>query len=82
MYGMPYRQLEGFTRALGRIVGVPSGDYTSLRKRVLEMDMRPFEGLAQSQEPLSIALDSTGGEGHEGRRVDGAAARREEGRST
>jgi len=60
LYGMPYRQLEGFTRALGRIVGVPSGDYTSLRKRVLEMDMGPFEGLAPSEEPLTIALDSTG----------------------
>jgi len=60
LYGMPYRQLEGFTRALGNIVDVPSGDYTGLRRRVLELDMGPFEGLQQSEEPLSIALDSTG----------------------
>ena len=60
LYGMPYRQLEGFTRALGNIVDVPSGDYTGLTRRVLELDMGPFEGLQQSEEPLSIALDSTG----------------------
>ena len=27
---------------------------------MLEVDMGPFEGLAQSDEPLTIALDSTG----------------------
>ncbi len=60
LYGMPYRQLEGFTRALGRMVEVPSGDYTGLRRRVLSIDMSPFSALAGSDEPLAIALDSTG----------------------
>ena len=60
LYGMPYRQLEGFTRALGNIVDVPSGDYTGMRRRVLSIDMSPFEGLQQSEGPLAIAIDSTG----------------------
>jgi len=60
LYGMPYRQPEGFTRALERLADAPTADYASLRKRVLEMDIRPFEGLAQSEESISIALDSTG----------------------
>jgi IS5 family transposase len=73
LYGMPYRQLEGFTRALEGLVGLPSGDYTTLRKRMLLLDMRLFadpvrrrskgKGKAvgeKEREPLAIALDSTG----------------------
>ena len=48
------------SRALERLVNVPTADYTSLRKRVLEVDMEPFSSLAGSDEPLAIAIDSTG----------------------
>ena len=60
LYGMPYRQLEGFTRALKRFVEVPSADYTSLRDRVIRVDVEPFRDLARLDEPLTIAIDSTG----------------------
>jgi len=60
LFSMPYRQLEGFTRALGNLVDVPSGDYTALRKRIVMVDMSPYADLAQSNEPLTIALGSTG----------------------
>jgi len=60
LFSMPYRQLEGFARALGSIVNVPSGDCSGLRRRTLELDMSPYEGLAGSSELISIAVDSTG----------------------
>lgn len=56
---MPYRQLEGFTRALEILMKVSTGDYAVLRKRIILVDIMPFSNLAQSEEPLSIALDST-----------------------
>jgi hypothetical protein len=39
LYQMPYRQLEGFTRSLHRLVPqLPSGDYSGLRKRILALN--------------------------------------------
>ncbi|MEM2130397.1 MAG: transposase, partial [Candidatus Bathyarchaeia archaeon] len=36
LFGLPYRQLEGFTRALNRLVSrLPPADYSGLRRRVL-----------------------------------------------
>jgi hypothetical protein len=38
LYAMPYRQLEGFTRSLHRLVpALPTGDYSGLRKRILSL---------------------------------------------
>ena len=40
LFQMPYRQLEGFTRALHKLVPqLPSGDYSGLRKRSLPQDL-------------------------------------------
>ena len=61
LYGMPYRQLEGFTRTLHTLVpALPPGDYSGLRKRILRLDVDPYRGLKETEEPVSIAVDSTG----------------------
>lgn len=61
LFIMPYRQLEGFTRALDRLVPrIPSADYSGLRRRILRLDLSPYEDLKGSNEPITIAVDSTG----------------------
>ena len=61
LYGMPYRQLEGYTRILHRLVPeLPAGDYSGLRKRILRLPVDPYKDLKESDEPVSIALDSSG----------------------
>ncbi len=61
LYTMPYRQLEGFTKALHRLVpDLPQGDYSGLRKRILGQPIDPYRHLAESLEPITIAVDSTG----------------------
>jgi len=61
LFSMPYRQLEGFTRALNRLLpNLRSADYSGLRRRILRLDLSPYEALKESNEPLTIAVDSTG----------------------
>ena len=61
LYEMPYRQLEGYTRILHRLVpDLPQGDYSGLRKRILSLPVDPYHGLRETNEPVSIAVDSTG----------------------
>ncbi len=61
LYSVPYRQLEGFTRALHKLVPqLPPGDYSGLRKRSLGLDPDPYRALRESDEPITIAVDSTG----------------------
>ena len=62
LYSMPYRQLEGFTRALHRLVSTtpPRADYSGLRKRILRLSVDPYRSLRETNEPVSIAVDSTG----------------------
>jgi len=61
LYGMPYRQLEGFTRSLHTLVpALPPGDYSGLRKRILRLPVDPYRSLKETEEPVTIAIDSTG----------------------
>jgi hypothetical protein len=61
LYQMPYRQLEGYTRILHRLVpDLPRGDYSGLRKRILRLPVDPYKSLRETNEPVSIAVDSTG----------------------
>jgi len=61
LYGVPYRQLEGFTRSLHRLVPqLPAGDYSGLRKRSLDLDPSPYLHLKETDESVTIAVDSTG----------------------
>jgi len=61
LFCFPYRQLEGFTRALHRLVPkLPSADYSGLRRRILSLDISLYESLRTLDEPVVIAVDSTG----------------------
>ena len=61
LYQMPYRQLEGFTRTLHKLVpALPTGDYSGLRRRILSLLVDPYRGLKETGESVSIAVDSTG----------------------
>jgi len=61
IYQMPYRQLEGFTRALNRLVPTAyTADYSGIRKRILRLPVDPYRHLGESNGPVTIALDSTG----------------------
>jgi IS5 family transposase len=61
LYQMPYRQLEGYTRILHRLVPkLPQADYSGIRKRILRLPVDPYRHLSESTEPVTIALDSTG----------------------
>jgi len=61
LFQMPYRQLEGFTRSLHRLVPqIPPGDYSGLRKRSLGLNPDPYKPLKETDEPITIAVDSTG----------------------
>jgi len=61
LFQMPYRQLEGYTRALHRLVPqLPPADYSGIRKRILRLQVDPYKHLSESSDPVTIALDSTG----------------------
>jgi len=56
---MPYRRLEGFTRALSRLIPrLPKIDYSWVRRRML--DLSPYESLSGYYGPVAIAVDSSG----------------------
>jgi len=56
---MPYRQLEGFTRALSRLIPrLPKIDYSWTGR--LRLDLSPYESLSGYDGPVAIAVDSSG----------------------
>jgi hypothetical protein len=58
---MPYRQIEGFTRALHRLVPrLPPVDYSWIRRRILMLDLSPYESLRGYDGLIVIAVDSSG----------------------
>jgi hypothetical protein len=61
LFSMPYRQLEGFTRALSRLIQrLPSIDYSWVRRRIIRLDLSPYESLSRYDGPVVIAVDSSG----------------------
>jgi hypothetical protein len=61
LFSMPYRQLEGFTRALNRLVPkLPSADYSWIRRRILMLNISLYESLSGYDGPVVIAVDSSG----------------------
>jgi hypothetical protein len=61
LFSMPYRQVEGFTRALNRLIRrLPSVDYSWVRRRILGLGLSPYESLRKSDGPVVIAVDSSG----------------------
>jgi hypothetical protein len=61
LFSMPYRQIEGFTRALHRFVPrLPPIDYSWARRRILMLDLSPHKSLSRYGGPVAIAVDSSG----------------------
>jgi hypothetical protein len=61
LFSMPYRQVEGFTRALSRLIQrLPPVDYSWARRRILRLDLNPYKSLRGCDGPVVIAVDSSG----------------------
>jgi len=61
LFSMGFRQLEGFTIALHRLIPrLPLIDYSWIRRHVLRLDLSPYEALKNSKEPVVIAIDASG----------------------
>jgi len=61
LFYLPYRQLEGFARGLSKYVdGLAAPDYSTLNRRVNRLDLNLDDSLVMSDDPVYIALDSTG----------------------
>ncbi|MEM2405335.1 MAG: IS5 family transposase, partial [Candidatus Methanomethylicia archaeon] len=61
LFSMPYRQLEGFTKALNRLIPkLPSVDYSWIRRRILTLNPSLYDSLRDSSSPITIAVDSSG----------------------
>ena len=61
VFGLPYRQLEGFARKLGKLISIPAPDYTTLSLRIAKLEISKELGYEQREgEEVVIALDSTG----------------------
>jgi len=61
LFSMPYRQVEGFTRALSRLIQrLPPVDYSWVRRRILRLDLNPYKSLRGCDGPVVIAVDSSG----------------------
>jgi len=61
LFSMPYRQIEGFTGALHRLIPrLPTIDYSWVRRRILRLDLSPYESLRGYNGPIVIAVDSSG----------------------
>jgi hypothetical protein len=61
LFSMPYRQVEGFTRALNRLIPkLPSADYSWVRRRILMLNLPLYESLSGYDGPIIIAVDSSG----------------------
>jgi IS5 family transposase len=63
----PYRQTEGFVHFLSRFVeGLQAPDYSTIDRRVNRLRIDLDESLIRSNEPVSIAVDSSGVKVHNG----------------
>ncbi len=61
IYHLPYRQLEGFLRKLSELVPeIKPTDYTNIWRRGTKLKLSLSETIFESNEPIVIAVDSTG----------------------
>ncbi|MFQ5793675.1 MAG: transposase [Candidatus Bipolaricaulia bacterium] len=58
-FHLPYRQLEGFARALGKLTHLPAPDYTTFSLRLPQLRLDP-EPQLDPEEPVILVVDSTG----------------------
>ena len=67
LFHLPYRQTEGFVTFLSKhIDGLKAPDYSALNRRVNKLDIQLEGSLLKSNDPVSIAVDSTGVKVHNG----------------
>ena len=61
IFHLPYRQLEGFLRKLSDLIPeVKPTDYTNIWRRGTKLKLNLSETISASDEPVVIAVDSTG----------------------
>ncbi|MGI0081514.1 MAG: IS5 family transposase [Nitrososphaerales archaeon] len=61
LFHLPYRQTEGFMIFLSKYVdGVKAIDYSALNRRVNKLQIELEDSLLKSNDPVSIAVDSSG----------------------
>jgi len=61
LFNLPFRQTEGFVRALARLVpGLRKPDHATIHRRVLRLSLDLAESLRSSKEPVVIAVDASG----------------------
>jgi hypothetical protein len=61
IFHLPYRQLEGFLRKLSDLIPeIKPTDYTNIWRRGTRLKLNLLETMSASDEPVVIAVDSTG----------------------
>jgi len=61
IFKLPYRQIEGFLRKLSDIVPqIKTADYTTIWRRGTKLNIKLADTLKESDDPVVIALDSSG----------------------
>jgi len=65
-FHLPYRQCEGFVRALAKYVDLEAPDYSTINRRVNRLDLSLKETLVKSRGPVSVAVDASGVKVHNG----------------
>ena len=60
VFHLPNRQAEGFFRALSKFIDIEAPDHTTIGRRVSKLDLELDEWLVDSNEPVTIAVDSSG----------------------
>lgn len=67
LFHLPYRQTEGFATFLSKYVdGLKAIDYSALNRRVNKLEVELEDSLLKSNNPVSIAVDSSGVKVHNG----------------
>ncbi|MGQ9733975.1 MAG: IS5 family transposase, partial [Candidatus Bipolaricaulia bacterium] len=59
VFRLPYRQLEGLARGLGKLISIPAPDYSTLSLRLPTLDLPPVHEPKEWEEVM-IAGDGTG----------------------
>jgi len=60
-FNLPYRQLEGFIRAMTRLnPRLEKPDHATIHRRVMKLNLNLDDSLKKSKKPITIAVDASG----------------------
>jgi len=60
-FNLPYRQLEGFIKAMMRLNSdFEKPDHATIHRRILKLNLNPSDSLKKSNKPITIAVDASG----------------------